>query len=158
MNQSSPRNRQAFTLIELLVVITVIAILAGLVLNTAGYIQKKSARSRAEAEVAALSAAIESYKLDYGDYPAASANGSVVLYQSLVTNGALNPSGKIYFEPNNSMVSGTGNSTSLIDPFGSAYNYIYPGNATRSGTNFFDLWSTGGANPSTDTNQWIKNW
>ena len=56
------------------------------------------------------------------------------------------------------MVSGTGNSTSLSDPFGSAYNYIYPGNATRSGTNFFDLWSTGGANPSTDTNQWIKNW
>ena len=97
MNQSNPRNRQAFTLIELLVVITVIAILAGLVLNTAGYIQKKSARSRAEAEVAALSAAIESYKLDYGAYPAASANGSVVLYQSLVTNGALNPSGKIYF-------------------------------------------------------------
>ena len=71
MNQSNPRNRQAFTLIELLVVITVIAILAGLVLNTAGYIQKKSARSRAEAEVAALSAAIESYNLDYGAYPAA---------------------------------------------------------------------------------------
>jgi general secretion pathway protein G len=158
MNHSSPRNRQAFTLIELLVVITVIAILAGLVLNTAGYVQKKSARSRAEAEVAALSAAIESYKLDYGAYPSNSANGSVVLYQALVTNGTLNPSGKIYFEPNNSMVSGTGNSTSLIDPFGIAYNYIYPGNATRSGTNFFDLWSTAGATPATDTNQWIKNW
>lgn len=152
MNHSSPRHRQAFTLIELLVVITVIAILAGLILNTAGYIQKKSARSRAEAEVAALSAAIESYKLDFGDYPTSTGNGSSVLYEKLVAGD------KLYFEPNNSMLSVNGTTTNLVDPFGSAYNYTYPGNATRSGTNFFDLWSEAGANPKTDTNQWIKNW
>jgi len=47
----------AFTLIELLVVIAIIAILAGLILNTAGYIQKKGAMSRAQAEIAALETA-----------------------------------------------------------------------------------------------------
>jgi type II secretory pathway pseudopilin PulG len=59
----------AFTLLELLVVITIIIALAGLILATVGYVQKKGARSRAEAEIAALSAACESYKADNGIYP-----------------------------------------------------------------------------------------
>ncbi len=59
----------AFTLIELLVVISIITILAGLILATAGYVQKKGIRARAETEIAALSAALESYKADNGIYP-----------------------------------------------------------------------------------------
>ncbi len=58
----------AFTLIELLVVIAIIIILAGLILSTAGYVQKKGARARAETEIAAMSAALESYKADNGIY------------------------------------------------------------------------------------------
>ena len=56
-------------MIELLVVIAIIIILAGLVLSTIGYVQKKAARARAETEIAALSAACESYKADNGIYP-----------------------------------------------------------------------------------------
>src|SRR5256885_6882424 len=59
----------AFTIIELLVVIAIIIILGGLILSTVGYVQKKGARSRAEAEIAAMSAALESYKADNGIYP-----------------------------------------------------------------------------------------
>jgi prepilin-type N-terminal cleavage/methylation domain-containing protein len=59
----------AFTLIELLIVIAIILVLAGLVLSTVGYVQKKGARSRAETEIAAMSAACESYKADNGVYP-----------------------------------------------------------------------------------------
>src|SRR4029453_3851697 len=59
----------AFTLIELLIVIAIIIVLAGLVLSTVGYVQKKGARSRAETEIAAMSAACESYKADNGIYP-----------------------------------------------------------------------------------------
>jgi type II secretory pathway pseudopilin PulG len=59
----------AFTLIELLVVIAIIIVLAGLVLMTVDYVQKKGARSRAETEIAAMSAALESYKADNGIYP-----------------------------------------------------------------------------------------
>ena len=48
---------------------TIILILAGLILATSGYVQKKGARSRTETEIAALSAALESYKADNGVYP-----------------------------------------------------------------------------------------
>src|SRR5437016_9867211 len=60
---------RAFTIIELLVVITIIIILGSLILSTVGYVQKKGARSRAEAEIAAISAALENYKADNGIYP-----------------------------------------------------------------------------------------
>src|SRR3989449_4754033 len=63
------RYKTAFSLIELLVVIGVIIILAGLILSTVGYVRKKGARSRAETEIAAMSAAIENYKSDNGVYP-----------------------------------------------------------------------------------------
>jgi type II secretory pathway pseudopilin PulG len=61
--------QRAFTLIELIVVVGVIIILTGLVLSTVGYARKKGARARAETEIAALSAACESYKADNGVYP-----------------------------------------------------------------------------------------
>lgn len=164
MPTCSITGRRGFTLIELLVVITVIAILAGLVLATAGYIQKKSARSRAEVEMAALSAALESYKVEYGAYPASASggtDGARILYQALsFSNENLNPSGKLFFEPKSTMLDGTNSraTTCFVDPFGSAYNYVFPGDANRSGTNFFDLWSAAGANPPGDMDQWIKNW
>src|SRR5438093_12834248 len=66
----------AFTLIELIVVITVIIILTGLVLSTVGYAQKKGARARAETEIAAMSAACESYKADNGVYPRDTTNNT----------------------------------------------------------------------------------
>src|SRR6266404_271344 len=59
----------AFTLIELIVVVGIIVVLAGLVLSTVGYARKKSARARAETEIAAMSAACESYKADNAVYP-----------------------------------------------------------------------------------------
>ena len=62
-------SRSAFTIIELLIVMAIIIVLAGLILGTSGYVQKKGARSRAEAEIAAMSAALESYKADNGVYP-----------------------------------------------------------------------------------------
>src|SRR5437016_11175324 len=79
----------AFTIIELLVVISIIIILASLILSTVGYVQKKGARSRAEAEIAAISAALESHKADNGIYPACPSPtpGGHALYQSLTGDG-----------------------------------------------------------------------
>jgi general secretion pathway protein G len=68
----------AFTLIELIVVITIIVILAGLVLSTVGYVRKKGARARAETEIAAMSAALESYKADTGVYPRGPATATTI--------------------------------------------------------------------------------
>src|SRR5436309_14713676 len=63
------RDYNAFTLIELVVVFALILVLSGLVLSTVGYVRKKAARARAETEIAAMSAACESYKADNGTYP-----------------------------------------------------------------------------------------
>jgi general secretion pathway protein G len=68
-SRSSFRAEGAMTIIELLVVIIIILILAGLVLSISSYVQNKGKRARAETEIAAISAALESYKADNGIYP-----------------------------------------------------------------------------------------
>lgn len=60
---------RGFTLIELLAVIAIIAVLAGLVLGTAGIGIFKSREARMKAEHGKIVTAIESYKLELGNYP-----------------------------------------------------------------------------------------
>src|SRR5437667_2150502 len=67
----------AVTIIELLVVIIIILILAGLILSISSYVQNKGARARAETEIAAMSAALESYKADNGIYPRGNASDGI---------------------------------------------------------------------------------
>src|SRR2546423_10959578 len=69
IRNSSFRAEGAVTIIELLLVIIIILILAGLVLSISSYVQNKGKRARAETEIAAMSAALESYKADNGIYP-----------------------------------------------------------------------------------------
>jgi type II secretory pathway pseudopilin PulG len=106
---------RAFTLLELVVVTGVILILTGLVLSTAGYARKKSARARAETEIAAMAAACESYRSDNGTYPTSADTialnaqtagnpcdyqaASLYLYKQLSgdTNANFQPTAKSYF-------------------------------------------------------------
>jgi type II secretion system protein G len=150
-NRALPKG---FTLIELLVVITIIAILAALVLNTAGFVQKKAARSRAETEIAALSAALESYKADNGDYPLGT-NAAPSTNNAFLRTNLSPPTGKVYFEFSKNMGTNLVNGP-ILDPFGEGYGYQYPGDSARNGTNFFDLWSRSAS--TTNTNIWTKNW
>jgi type II secretory pathway pseudopilin PulG len=166
------RAEGAFTLIELIVVVTVIIILMGLVLSTVGYARKKGARARAETEIAAISAACESYKSDNGVYPRdatstdvldARTNGnpsspsykltSLALYNLLfgATNGSRTPdSGKrsyLVFKPN--MLYPPDQSQNVLyiqDPFGYSYGYSTANQADPAkGYNpTFDVWSTAG--------------
>jgi prepilin-type N-terminal cleavage/methylation domain-containing protein len=143
------RYKTGFTLIELLIVIAVIVVLAGLILSTFGYVQKKGARARVETEIAAMSAACESYKADNGIYPAnpdtntvdARTNldpsapvysaASLFLYEQLagVTSGSRSaiPSGKTYFTFKANMLlpapPSTADITAICDPFGNSYGY-----------------------------------
>jgi len=176
-HQIPSRRVGGFTLIELLVVIAVIAILASLILSTAGFVQEKGARSRIEVEIAALDTALESYKVDNGDYP--EADGGNTSSKELIT--ALMPkNGKVYFEISGKMLNNPTDPWSaanfLVDAFGNPYHYYYdatdpvPDNnpvtqSQNNGPTFFDLWSTGKrtTKPGNLTDeqwraQWIKNW
>ncbi len=135
-----------FTLLELMATVAIIAIVAGLALGTLGYVNRKSAESRAKSEVAAISAAIDSYKLDFGSYPA-----STNLFQELTGQGAVNKS-KVFIEPTPSM---TTNMTSgpFLDPWGTPYQYST--NAGIINVGFFDLWTSN--NAPQDASQWIRN-
>ena len=141
-----PRRTGAYSLVELLIVVSIIAILAGLVLSTVGYVNRKGAASRAQTEVAALAEAIENYKLDFGNYPPP-AN----LYAELTAGGPVN-SEKVYFEPPAGMVSTNASLPVFQDPYGNPYNYS---TAPTRNIGFFDLWCV----PPGATNQsgWIHN-
>ncbi len=177
--RSPTRARAAFTIVELLIVMAIIIVLAGLIIGTSGYVQKKGARSRAEAEIAAFSAALENYKADNGIYPrnadtdrldartpttAHYAPAGQYLYDQLAgaTAGSRTPTGKSYFafKPNmlNPPPPSTAAVTSIRDPFGNAYGYstANQANAANGYNPTFDLWSTAGV-PG-DPNQWVKNW
>ena len=175
----------AFTIIELLVVISIIIILAGLILSTVGYVQKKGARSRAEAEIAAMSAALESYKADNGIYPRDTIKTDQVdpaispipttatqfLYEQLSGNSATNlqpiSGAKSYFAFKPQMLFGTkdsnGNLTSVSyirDPFGNSYGYstLKASGGTGGYNPTFDLWSIADDSSGTNQTKWIKNW
>ncbi|MEY2482432.1 MAG: ral secretion pathway protein [Verrucomicrobiota bacterium] len=167
-----PSASRAFTVVELLIVMAIILILAGLILATSSYVQKKGARSRAEAEIAAMSAALENYKADNGIYPNdADTNAlkpntkgdptqseyqkaSLALYK-LISGDADNDASRIAesksyfsFKPNQ-LSPQTQNVavTSIRDPFGNSYGYSTVKASAPSGTDgynpTFDLWSTG---------------
>jgi Type II secretory pathway, pseudopilin PulG len=137
------RCKAGFSLIELFVVISIIIVLAGLILSTVGYVQKKGERARAETEIAAMSAACESYKADNGIYPRDNTtnqytdtldarqntdptqtvyqNASLYLYEQLSGDSSANlqppATAKIYFSFKPQMLGGTrdanGNLTSV---------------------------------------------
>ena len=172
IRHSTFRDRRfaAFTLIELLVVIAIIIILGSLILSTVGYVQKKGARARAEAEIAAMSAALESYKADNGIYPACPSPtpGAHALYQSvsgdgndgiggsIASTGVIGSSGKTYMALKNNMLKPNplNATTRVVDPFGNDYGYNSPG--TNNPT--FDLWSVADDSSGTNQTKWIKNW
>jgi type II secretory pathway pseudopilin PulG len=163
----------AFTIIELLIVMAIIIVLGGLILATAGYVQKKGQRSRAEAEIAAFSAALENYKADNGVFPSSTetnalkpnsmgdptkseyTDASLALYK-LISGDADNNAdrsaetkGYFTFKPNQlSPTTQNQPVTSIRDPFGNSYGYSTVKASVPTGADgynpTFDLWSTAG--------------
>jgi type II secretory pathway pseudopilin PulG len=169
-------------LIELLIVIAIIIVLAGMIMATAGYVQKKGYRSRTEAEIAAISAALENYKADNGLYPRDEVTDNLSVSTTSVSDYRA-PSLKLYeylsgdsthdriaetktyfdFRPNQlSPADQTQPVIAVRDPFGNSYGYSTAKSANPTGVvgynPTFDLWSIADGKSGTDQSRWIKNW
>jgi type II secretory pathway pseudopilin PulG len=174
------RARASFTLVELLTVIGIIAILAALILTAGNGVMAKAKRSRASAEIQAMSTALESYKADNGIYPpsdnvlapnystfdpTSSTTNSTLLYMAITgqtnyNNGA-STGVKSYMSLKANQVGNLAGPYSYVkDPWNYAYGYSTGSSAANpyNGTNFFDLFSTGGQKMGGNTNAWISNW
>ncbi len=113
---AAKRRHDGFTLVEVLIVIGIIVLLIALLFPAVTAAYRQSVRTRMALDIQTISAALEAYKQDQGDYPrVTTANtGSVVLCQALIAPGNQATDG--YGDPSTS--NGTG-------PF--------PGFRTRSG-------------------------
>jgi general secretion pathway protein G len=155
------RSATAFTLVEIMVVLFIIMVLSGLIVGAAKYAQTKAARSRAEAEVAAMETALENFKVDNGYYPRSgnprpittSINtNSYVVFTAL----AAGPKKYMTFKPSQFHIVGV--YTNILDPFGNDYGYYcYPGTLDQTNSVTFDLWSYG-PDGQNDTADDIINW
>ena len=152
-----------------------------------GHVHVNRPEDRAEAAIAALSAALEAYRADHGSYPsdphsstklkpnndfdpASYVSAAAFLYRALSgdSDGNSKTSSpadtKVYFEFRREMLHSRadGSGTYVIDPWGNAYGYstfqaMNPG-STGGNNPTFDLWSTGGESKPRRTKRWVKNW
>lgn len=63
-----------FTLIEILFVVTILIILIGIGMVSAGKLIRSSADTQIKAEIKMIQSAVEAYKVRWGDYPTSTAN------------------------------------------------------------------------------------
>ena len=98
--------QSGFTLVELLVVIAILGVLAGLGTQMLGYATRRSSIGIAEHEIQRLVLGVETYQIDYGDFPPSSmeeeydisGNGLDTGNESLVAHLASRARGRTYFE------------------------------------------------------------
>lgn len=153
------RASRAFTLIELLTVIAIIGILAAIIIGAGRRAAESGRIARTQAELAALSTALEAYKRQYGDYPRTS--DSRQLLQALV--GRLDPnrnlpatSGRVLldlalFAVRDGADPLTNTSAVLLDPWDTAYAYTYKMPAAKWTNPSFVLYSLGPDQLADDT-------
>ena len=170
----------AFTLIELLAVITIIILLAGIIIGTATYANRKSLESKTKSQLHQISMALELYNRDWGYYPGspmdearyytishtcdiATSNNNASLYRALTNRDS---TGAVYLEMKSDMVQSvvivTGVLTTyvgnaMIDPYGNLWGYYNGRSTNQFNPRTFDLWSFG-LTVTDPTNSLISNW
>ena len=108
MRRRSARVRTAFTLVELMVVVVIIGIMATVVTVKVTDYLVTGKQNAARSEIAQIVSALELFYTEFDRYPA-NDEGLEVLTQST----AQHPNGVLRGD--------------LLDPWGNAYIYVYPG-------------------------------
>jgi general secretion pathway protein G len=123
--------RAAFTLFEILIVVALIALLATLAVTNVGNLFKGGQQDIAKMWVTqSVKTALMTYKIHLGDFPTTEEG-----LQALATAPA--SAGDRWRGP---YVEVTAGGRTFLDPWGSPYQYRYPGSHNAGG---YDLWSLG---------------
>ncbi len=141
-----PRKKnKGFTLIEIMVVVVILGVLAALVIPNIMSRPDQAKGTTAQADIKAISSALELYRLDNGFYPSTEQG-----LEALVSR------------PDNDPIPANWNSDGYLkrlpkDPWGHAYQYEIPG---VKNTGSFDLYSFGanGRQGGEGLNADIGNW
>ncbi len=135
--------QRGFTLIEIMVVVVILGLLATLVLPRVIGRQEEAFVAKAKSDISGLSAALKLYKLDNFNYPTTEQG-----LDALVAEPTSDPVPRHWKKG--------GYIESLRkDPWGSPYQYLYPGEHME-----FDLWSfgadgqAGGEDNAADVGNW----
>lgn len=141
-NNTQRRRRAGLTLVEVMLVLVILMIIASLAVTAYGPIQRKAYINAAKTQIKAFKTPLQAYKLDIGDFPA-SGDGLEAL-RDAPTN-LQNPdkwSGPYLDSP------------VPLDPWGSPYQYEYPG---KYDTEQPDIWSFG-PDGIDNTDDDVGNW
>lgn len=141
--------RAGFTLIELLAVIAIVAILAAIVIGAGRRVAESGRIARAKAELASLSAALESYRRQHGDYP--HTDQPSMLLQALIgkrspTLASVDGRSRLdlaLFTTPDAQDPFTSAGAELVDPWQKPYRYVYRVPAEGWTNPSFVLYSTG---------------
>ncbi|SFF32469.1 general secretion pathway protein G [Fontimonas thermophila] len=138
-----PRGQRGFTLIEIMVVVVILGILAAVVVPRIMDNPDKARITKAKQDIRVLESQLNMYRLDNYTYPSTQQG-----LEALVTKPAGEP------EPRNYPPGGYIKSLPK-DPWGNAYQYLYPGVHGE-----FDLYSLGadGRPGGEGVNADIGNW
>ncbi len=114
----------------MLAVMALAAILSGAVLGLVRGVHERAAGARAEAELAVLAQAVETWRDHYGEFPAAAGAGE--FYESLTgrrgpQHCVLDPPGRTFIDTGRFSLSSAdlaAPGTALLDPWGQPYHYV----------------------------------
>lgn len=145
---------KGFTLIELLVVVMIIMALAGLIVGGAQQARKRALIAKVKAAIASLETALSMYETDAGEYPAGDISDVVTALTTDQSDDTWTWRGPYMMFKTNDLSGGN-----FIDPWGRAYEYDNPGEATRGHNNYVDIYSkgpdgTGDGTGDDDINNW----
>jgi general secretion pathway protein G len=138
-----PRNDSiGFTLIELMIVVIIIAALAAMVVPRLAGRSEQAKIAVAKADVNSnIAMALKLYELDNGSFPTGTEGLNALLTQSAMGTAASNWNGP-YLEK------------APIDPWGSPYQYKYPGSHNPTGYDLFSMGRDGIAGTDDDVGNW----
>ena len=139
------RFSSGFTLLELMIVILIIGLILTVLLNTGVFDRFEDAKvSITKTNIAKIKEALDMYKLDNGDYPTTEQG-----LAALIKKPEIDPIPKKW------RTQGYINDAQLKDPWGNAFQYLYPGEKNKE-KNLPDIYSLG--KDATSDKDDIGNW